>query len=156
MALTGSERAEFDRACAPFPDRRSGLLGALYVIQGQRGGWIDRDAMRDVAEYFDLHPMQVEEVVTFYTMFNTQPVGRHHLQVCRSVSCFVMGCNGIVEHLRRKLGIEPGQTTADGRFTLNTVECLGACGTAPAMQVNEDYHENLTVESLDRLLDELP
>ena len=111
--------------------------------------------MIDIAGYFDLHPMEVKEVVTFYTMFNEAPIGTYHLQVCRSISCFVMGCNRILEHLQSRLGISPGETTPDGLFTLSAVECLGSCGTSPVMQVNEDYYEDLDEEKVDRILDEL-
>lgn len=154
MSLTQSEQARIEKAVRPFPQRRSGLLPALHVIQESRGH-IDQQAMIDVAEYFDLHPMQVEEVVTFYTMFQTRPIGRYHLQVCRSVSCFIMGSNGVLRGILDRLGIGPGETTADRCFTLSTVECLGSCGTAPVMQVNDDYHEDLNEEKLDRLLDQL-
>jgi len=155
MALSDPERQAIDAAVAAYPHKRSGLLAALRVVQEARGNLIDRQAMRDVAAYFGLHPMEVEEVVTFYTMFNTKPVGRHHLQVCRSISCFIMGCNRVAERIESKLGIRPGETTPDGKFTLTMVECLGACGTAPAMQVNEDYVENLDDAKIDRLLADL-
>jgi NADH-quinone oxidoreductase E subunit len=140
---------------APYPEKRSGLLAALRVVQEERGGYLDRDAMRDVAAYFELHPMEVEEVVTFYTMFNTRPTGRYHLQLCRSITCFIMGSGAVCERLQSRLGIKPGETTADGLFTLTQVECLGACGTAPTMQVNENYHENLDPDSAERLISEL-
>lgn len=154
MSLTETELAAIEDAARPFPQRRSGLLPALHVIQQSRGH-IDRQAMVDVAEVFELHPMEVEEVVSFYTMFNQQPLGTYHLQVCRSISCFTMGCNTVLQYLQRRLGIEPGQTTPDGRFTLSTVECLGSCGTAPVMQVNDDYHEDLTEQRLEQLISEL-
>ena len=99
--------------------------------------------------------MEVEEVATFYTMINLQPVGKYHLQVCRSISCFIMGSNGVRRRLEPRLGIGPGQTTKDGLFTLSEVECLGACGTAPVMQVNEDYHEDLNPERVDAILTRL-
>ncbi len=151
MGLSQTEHDQIETATRPFPERQSGLLPALYIVQEARGH-LDQQAMIDIGEFFDLNPMQVREVASFYTMFNQHPVGKHHLQVCRSVSCYVMGANPLIEHLRQRLGIEPGQTTADGRFTLSAVECLGSCGTAPAMQVNEDYHEDLTEEKLDQLL----
>lgn len=154
MGLSQTELEQIEVAVQPFPRRRSGLLPALHIVQDSRGH-IDQQAMVDVADFFDLHPMEVKEVVTFYTMFQQQPVGKHHLQVCRSISCYVMGCNRILEHLKKRLGIEPGQTTSDGKFTLTAVECLGSCGTAPVMQVNEDYHEDLTEEKVDRLISEL-
>lgn len=154
MALSDSELEQIEAATRPFPHRRSGLLPALHIIQESRG-FIDQQAMVDVGEFFDLHPMEVKEVVSFYTMFNQKPVGRYHLQVCRSVSCFVMGCNPLLRYLEKRLGIRPGETTPDGKFTLSAVECLGSCGTAPVMQVNDDYYDDLTEEKLDTLLSEL-
>jgi NADH-quinone oxidoreductase E subunit len=154
MGLSKTEQEQIKAAIAPFPERRSGLLPALHIVQSSRG-CVDQQAMVDVAEFFDLHPMEVKEVVTFYTMFQQQPIGEYHFQVCRSISCFVMGCNPILEHLKQRLGIEPGQTTTDGKFTLSTVECLGSCGTAPVIQVNEDYYEDLTTDTVDELIDRL-
>jgi NADH-quinone oxidoreductase E subunit len=154
MALSQTELEQIDAATRPFPHRRSGLLPALHIVQASRG-CLDQEAMIDVAGYFDLHPMEVKEVVTFYTMFNEAPIGKYHLQVCRSISCFVMGCNRILEHLQSRLGISPGETTPDGMFTLSAVECLGSCGTSPVIQVNEDYYEDLDEEKVDRILDEL-
>ena len=154
MALKDGERELIEAAAAEFPRRRSALIPALRIVQESRG-WVDGEAIRDVAQAFDLHPMEVEEVATFYTMINLQPVGKHHLQVCRSISCFIMGSNGVRRRLEERLGIGPGQTTKDGLFTLSEVECLGACGTAPVMQVNEDYHEDLTPERVDAILTRL-
>ncbi len=99
--------------------------------------------------------IQIEEVLSFYTQFRRAPVGRWHLQACRNVSCSMRGAEGVIAHLERRLGIEPGQTTADGRYTLSTVECLGSCGTAPVVMVNETYHENMSPERLDALLESL-
>ena len=151
MALNDSERLAIEKAAAAFPRRRSALIPALRIVQESRG-CVDRDAMRDIAAAFELHPMEVEEVATFYTMINTRPVGKYMIQVCRSISCFIMGANPLIRHLKEKLGIEVGETTRDGKFTLVQVECLGSCGTAPVMQVNEDYHENLTPEKVDEIL----
>jgi NADH:ubiquinone oxidoreductase subunit E len=89
-------------------------------------------------------------------MFNRRPVGKYHVQICRNISCSLLGAEHLIEHVSRKLGVRPGETTPDGKFTLSTAECLGSCGTAPVMQVNDEYHENLTVESIDRILDQLP
>jgi len=154
MALKDAERKLIDAAAAEFPRRRSGLIPALRILQESRG-WVDGAAIRDIAQAFDLHPMEVEEVATFYTMINLQPVGKHHLQVCRSISCFIMGASGVRKRVEERLGIAPGQTTKDGLFTLSEVECLGSCGTAPVMQVNEDYHEDLTPERVDAILTRL-
>jgi NADH-quinone oxidoreductase subunit E len=151
MALREAEKLAIEKAAAEFPRRRSALIPALRIVQESRG-WVDREAMRDIASAFELHPMEVEEVATFYTMINTRPVGKHLIQVCRSISCFIMGSNPLIRHLEDKLGITVGETTRDGKFTLIAVECLGSCGTAPVMQVNEDYHENLTPEKVDEIL----
>ncbi len=154
MALRESERTAIEKAAADFPHRRSALIPALRIVQESRG-YVDREAMCDVAAAFALHPMEVEEVATFYTMINTRPVGEHLIQVCRSISCFIMGSNPLIRHLEQKLGITLGETTKDGKFSLVAVECLGSCGTAPVMQVNEDYHENLTPAKVDEILGRL-
>lgn len=151
MALAEVERERIEAAAAPFPRRRSALIPALRIIQETRG-YVDRQAMHDLAEAFDIHPMEVEEVATFYTMINTRPVGKHLVQVCRSISCFIMGANSIMRHLESRLEIRAGGTTKDGRFTLMAVECLGSCGTAPVMQIGERYHEELTPEKVDEIL----
>jgi NADH-quinone oxidoreductase E subunit len=154
MSLRESERRQIEAAAKEFPRRRSALIPALRIVQESRG-LVDHEAMRDIAGAFDLHPMEVEEVATFYTMINTRPVGKHHIQVCRSISCFIMGSGAILRHLVEKLGVQPGGTTGDNRFTLTEVECLGSCGTAPVMQVNSDYHEDLTHEKVDQILSRL-
>jgi NADH-quinone oxidoreductase subunit E len=154
MALKEAEREQIEAAASEFPQRRSALISALRIVQESRG-CVDKDAMRDLAEAFDLHPMEVEEVATFYTMINTRPVGKHLIQVCRSISCFIMGANPLLRHLEKRLGIRPGETTKDGKFTLVEVECLGSCGTAPVMQIGEDYHEDLTPEKVEQILGRL-
>jgi len=111
--------------------------------------------MREVGQAMDLPTTEVASVASFYTMFYTQPVGEHVIQVCTNISCSLLGAEHIVDYLSRQLGIEVGQTTPDGKFTLLTVECLGSCGTAPMMQVDERYYENLTEEKIDRILAEL-
>ena len=108
-----------------------------------------------LAAYLGVPRIQIEEVLSFYTQFRRAPVGRWHLQACRNVSCSMRGAEGVIEHLERRLGIAPGETTADGRFTLSTVECLGSCGTAPVVMVNETYHEDMSPERLDALLEGL-
>jgi NADH-quinone oxidoreductase subunit E len=118
-------------------------------------GWISPDVMRYVAGLLDLPVSHVYGVVTFYTMFNTKPVGKYHLQVCTNVSCQLRGGDRLLDHACRRLNIARGDTTPDNRFTLTEVECLGSCGTAPAVQINDDYHENLSVETFDALLNDL-
>ena len=127
------------------------VLPCLRRIQEDRGHVADED-IDGLAAWLGVPRIQIEEVLSFYTQFRRQPVGRWHLQACRNLSCSMRGAEGVIAHLERRLGIAPGQTTTDGRYTLSTVECLGSCGTAPMFQLNDDYHENLTLESVDRLL----
>jgi len=130
------------------------VLPCLHRIQDDRGYIADED-IDALVEYLGVPRIQVEEVLTFYTMLRRKPIGRWHVQVCRNVSCSMRGSERLIDHLSRRLGVAPGQTTADGRFTLSTVECLGSCGTAPVVMVNERYHELQDAQSLDKLLGEL-
>ncbi|MBI3994421.1 MAG: NAD(P)H-dependent oxidoreductase subunit E, partial [Nitrospirae bacterium] len=137
-----------------YPDKRSALLPVLNLAQAEFGH-ISEDVMVMVAKLLDLTPPKVYEVVTFYTMLNEKPVGRYLLQLCRTLQCALAGSENILGHLQKKLGIGIGETTPDGLFTLRTVECLASCGTAPAIQINGAYYENLTREKVDRILDDL-
>jgi len=130
------------------------VLPCLHRIQEDRGYIADED-VDALVEYLGVPRIQIEEVLTFYTMLRRRPIGRWHLQVCRNVSCSMRGAERLIDHLSRKLGVAPGQTTPDGRITLSTVECLGSCGTAPVVMVNERYHELQDEQSLDKLLGEL-
>lgn len=137
------------------PERsRSALIPLLFVIQRERG-YIDNPGVNFLAKFLSLEVTDVWETATFYSMFNMRPVGRHHLQVCKTLSCKIMGEPEITGHICAKLGIHAGETTEDGRFTISLVECLGSCGTAPMMQVGFDYYEDLTVEKVDEILDTL-
>jgi len=147
--------AEFERIAARYPSREAAILPALHLAQ-REFGWLSDEAIAYVAELIGVPPARIEGVATFYTMYNRRPVGRYHVQICRNIACSLMGAEHLVERASRKLGIRPGETTADGKFTLSLVECLGSCGTAPVMQVNDDYYENLTAESLEAILDGLP
>ena len=151
-----SEQAEkeIEEILTHYPDKRSALLPVLNLAQAEFG-YISEDVMVLVAGRLELTPPQVYEVVTFYTMLNRKPVGRYLIQLCRTLSCALVGSEDILYQLKQKLGIGLGETTADGLFTLKTVECLASCGTAPAMQVNRVYYENLTREKVDRILDDL-
>jgi NADH-quinone oxidoreductase subunit E len=140
---------------AKYPEPKAAMLPVLWEVQAENG-WIDLDAERWVAERLGVSPAHVHGVVTFYTMFKQQPSGTYHIQVCSTLSCMLRGSEQIVAHLERKLGIKPGETTPDGRFSMIKVECLGSCGTAPMFQMNDDYHENLTPELVDQLIDGLP
>lgn len=153
--FSGEAHREFERILARYPDRQAAILPTLHLAQ-REFGFVSDEAIRYVADLLGFSPARVEGVATFYTMYRRHPVGRYHLQICRNLSCSLMGAEALIEHVSRRLGVKPGETTADGRFTLSTVECLGSCGTAPVMQVNDDYYENLTAESVDVLLDGLP
>jgi NADH-quinone oxidoreductase subunit E len=130
------------------------VLPCLRRIQDDRGYIADED-IDGLVEYLGVPRIQIEEVLTFYTMLRRKPLGRWHVQVCRNVSCSMRGAEPLIKHLSNRLGVKPGETTADGRFTLSTVECLGSCGTAPVVMVNECYHELQDAQSLDALLEEL-
>jgi NADH-quinone oxidoreductase subunit E len=147
---------EFEAMRARFPAgfASSLVLPCLRRIQEERGYVADSD-IEELADFLGVPAIQIEEVLSFYTQFRRRPVGRWHLQVCRNVSCSMRGAESLIAHLERRLGIGAGATTPDGRFTLTTVECLGSCGTAPAMMLNDRYVENLTPESVDALLKEL-
>jgi NADH-quinone oxidoreductase E subunit len=154
LAFSEETRAKHDRLLTRYPDREAAILPTLYLAQREFGHLSD-EAILYVADLLGFTPARIYGVATFYTMFNKKPVGKYHLQVCRNLSCSLMGAEHLIEHVARKIGVKPGETTADGRFTLSTVECLGSCGTAPVMQVNDDYYENLTEESIDAILDGL-
>jgi len=147
---------EFDVLRTHFPAgfESSLVLPCLRRVQEDRGHIADAD-IDALVDYLGVPRIQIEEVLSFYTQFRRQPIGRHHLQVCHNVSCSMRGAERVLDRLSRKLGIRPGQTSADGRITLSTVECLGSCGTAPVVMVNETYHENASAESIELLLDRL-
>ena len=136
----------------PADRTRSALIPLLFVIQRERG-WIDNPGVNFLAKFLNLEVTDVWETATFYTMFNMRPIGRHHIQICKTLSCKIMGEPDITDHICSKLGVHPGETTEDGKFTVTMVECLGSCGTAPMMQIGFDYYENLTKESVDKILD---
>jgi NADH-quinone oxidoreductase E subunit len=137
-----------------YPTNQALLLPALHLAQKEKG-WISSEVMDEVAASIDIPPPVVREVITFYTMYNLKPVGKYHLQFCTNISCALMGAEDLLEHCEKKLGISAGETTSDNKFTITEMECLGACGTAPCVQVNDDYHEELTSEKLDSLLAKL-
>jgi NADH-quinone oxidoreductase E subunit len=134
------------------PDRkRSALIPLLFVIQRERG-YIDNPGVNFLAQFLGEEITDVWETATFYSMFNLRPIGRHHIQICKTLSCKIMGEPEITDHICTKLGIHPGETTEDGKFTVSLVECLGSCGTAPMMQIGFDYYENLTKETVEKIL----
>ena len=134
-----------------FPQKNSALIPALHLIQDQFG-WVPPPAIKQLAQLLKTTPNKIYGVLTFYTMFNLKPVGKYHIQVCRNVSCSLLGVKHIIEHLTKKLNIKAGETSADGKFTLTLVECLGACGTAPVIMINDKYYENLDEKKVDQLL----
>ncbi len=137
-----------------YPTKVALLLPALHAAQ-EEYGWLPKEVLAEIGEYIGIHPAQVREVASFYTMYNLKPVGKYHIKVCTNVACCLRGADELVEHLEKKLGIKCGETTPDRKFTLAEEECLGACGTAPAMMLNDDYHENLTQQGVDQLIDGL-
>jgi len=137
-----------------YPQPKAAMLMVLWEVQREKG-WIDAESEAWVAERLGTSPAQVHGVVSFYTMYKQKPMGRHHIQVCTTLSCMLRGSDELMDHLRTKLGIGEGEVTPCGKFSLVRVECLGSCGTAPMFQLNDDYHEDLTIESVDRLLDGL-
>jgi NADH-quinone oxidoreductase subunit E len=155
-ALSAEVRAEIDRWVAKFPPdrRRSAVIAALHAVQHE-SGHLTREGMDAVAAYLRLPPIQVYEVASFYSMFETQPVGRHHISVCTNISCMLCGGEELLAHIERRLGIKIGESTPDGRFYLKREEeCLAACNGAPMMMVDHVYYENLTPEAVDRVLEE--
>lgn len=152
LSAEGQKRVE--EALSHYPNKRSAVLPVLWVIQRELG-YVSPAGLRLAAKLVELPEPEVFGIATFYTMFNLQPVGRHHLQVCMTLSCSLMGSDRLFRHLEKKLGVGHGETTPDGRFTLRRVECLAACGGGPCMQVNFDYHENLDEAKVDALLETL-
>lgn len=138
----------------PEGKQKSTILPVLHLAQAEFDGWLSPQVMDYVASLLKVQPIEVYEVATFYTMFNMQPVGKCVIEVCHTGPCWLMGAEDIVHYIENKLGIKKGETTADGMFTLKTVECLASCGTAPMMQIGETYHENLTLEKVDSVLDD--
>jgi NADH-quinone oxidoreductase subunit E len=137
-----------------YPTRMAATIPLLHLCQEQNG-WISEEVVEFVATRLDVPPAHVQGVVTFYTLFHQSPAGKHHVWVCRTLPCALRGAEGILHHCEKKLGIHAGETTKDGAITLHTAECLASCGTAPMMQVDKEYFENLTPEKVDEILDKL-
>jgi NADH-quinone oxidoreductase subunit E len=158
VELSHHVREEIDRWVAKFPPdrKRSAVISALHAVQHENNGHLTTPLMDAVAEYLGLPAIQVYEVATFYSMFEVKPVGRHHISVCTNISCMLRGSDAIVERVEKKLGIKTGESTPDGRIYLKREEeCLAACNNAPMMMVDHVYHENLTPDSVDAILDDL-
>ncbi len=157
FAFTAENEALAQAVVAKYPAgrQRSAVMPLLDIAQRQCGGWLPMPAIEFVATYLDMPAIRVLEVASFYTMYNLKPVGRHHVQVCTNLPCWLRGSDNIAAACKKELGVEFGETTADGEFTLSEVECLGACVNAPMMQVNDDYYEDLDKETTARILREL-
>ncbi|TMQ66688.1 MAG: NADH-quinone oxidoreductase subunit NuoE [Candidatus Eisenbacteria bacterium] len=152
--LSPQARQKIEALKTVYETNQSALIPALHVAQGEQG-WLSEETQAEVATLLELTPQAVREVVSFYTMFHEKPVGKFLLQVCRNLSCSLRGGHRLQRQIEDRLGIHDGETTQDGRFTLESVECLGSCGTAPVLMVNDRYHENVTPQEMDRLLTEL-
>ena len=155
--LSKQSLAEIDRWISKYPpDRRqSAVMAALRIAQEGNGGRLTSEIMDAVADYLGMPPIAVYEVATFYTMYDLKPIGRHKICVCTNISCLLRGSELVVGHLEQKLGVKLGETTADGKFTLKEVECLGACVGAPMVQIGKEYYENLTPEKVGEILEKL-
>jgi NADH-quinone oxidoreductase subunit E len=157
MAKFSEEKLKkVDEIIARYPagKQKSAILPVLHLAQDEFGGWLSVETMDYVAVLLKLEPIEVYEVATFYSMYNLKPVGRYVFEVCQTGPCMIRGCEGIIEHIKKRLGIAVGETTPDGMFTLKTAECLGACGYAPMMLLGKYFRENLTPEKVDQIIDE--
>ena len=156
MALEFSQKTlkKFQETVSRYPKKEAAMLPVLYLAQ-EEFGYLSPEAIDYIAKVMELPSARVYGVVTFYTMLNMKPIGRHHIQVCRTLSCALMGAEKITALLKAKLGIHGGETTPDGKFTLSEVECLASCGTGPMMQINNDYYENLSEEKVEDILKSL-
>ena len=154
VQFSPAAKAKFDEILPRYPIKRAAIMPTLWLAQ-EEFGWLSTEVLAYVAELLELAPTFVASVASFYTMYYKKPMGRHHVQVCTNLSCALVGADRIVDCLRSRLGIGVGETSPDGRFSLSVVECLASCGTAPMMQINDDYLENLTPESAVAIIDRL-
>ena len=152
--LTDQTKKKIEEIAARYADKKAALLPVLHLVQHEVG-LISKQEEKQVAQLLGIKPIKVREVLTFYTMFNKTEVGKYHIQVCSNLSCSLLGSESLIDHLKQKLGIGVGETTPDKKFSLTTVECLGACEQAPCMMINFDYHGNLNKEKIDNILDNL-
>lgn len=153
--LSDAERAEIEEELSHYPDKQAGCVEALKVVQRHRG-WVSDESLKDIASLLGMTGEELDSVATFYNLIFRKPVGRHVIFLCDSISCWVCGRDAVRRSLQKRLGISMGETTPDGRFTLLPIVCLGACDRAPTMMVNDDLHEDLTTEKVDRVLDQYP
>jgi len=155
FSLSAERERELEDIVARYPNKMAACIPVLHLCQAQNQNWVSEDVIEFVSKKLDLSAAHVKGVVTFYTLFNQRPVGKHQVWVCRTLSCALRGSERILEHCEKRLGCHVGETTKDGKVTLRTAECLASCGTAPMMQVDKQYYENLTIEEVDRILDRL-
>jgi NADH-quinone oxidoreductase subunit E len=156
LKFSDDKLKEVDRIVSFFPEgkQKSAVIPVLHLAQEEFGGWLDAPVMDYVATLLKLEPIEVYEVATFYSMYHLKPVGRYVFEVCQTGPCMIKGSDDIIKYIGEKLGIKPGETTGDGMFSLKTVECLGACGYAPMMQLGKYYREHLTKEKVDGIIEE--
>jgi len=156
VKFSDSKLKEVEQIIQRYPEgkQKSAVIPVLHLAQEEFGGWLSAETMDYVASVLNLQPIEVYEVATFYSMYNLKPVGRYLFEVCQTGPCMLNGSDNMIKHIFEKLGIRPGETTSDGMFTLKTVECLGACGYAPMMQLGKNYREHLTKEKVDAIIDE--
>lgn len=155
--LSDQSKKEINYWLKKFPDtqKQSALLAALHIVQDENNGYLTEAYMNAIAEFLGIPPIAVYEVASFYAMYDLKPAGKHKIYLCTNISCMLRGAYELLEHIEGRLNIKVGGTTSDGKFTLKEFECLGACIGAPMMQINKDYHENLTTEKVDKILDKL-
>lgn len=155
--LTPEIRAEIDKQIAKYPPvwKQSAVMPALTLVQEYNGGWLTKELMNQVAVYLDMPEVAVYEVASFYAMYDLEPVGRHKISVCNSISCMLCGSEELMEHIQKKYGVVNGGTTTDGKFTFKEFECLGACRHAPAVMIDKTYHECVTPDLVDKLIKKL-
>jgi NADH-quinone oxidoreductase subunit E len=156
MQFSNDKLAKVKEIMARYPEgkHKSALIPVLHLAQEEFGGWLSPETMDYVAGLLNIQPIEVYEVATFYSMYNLKPVGKYMFEVCQTGPCMVQGSDDIIDYIKKQLGINPGETTPDGLFTLKTVECLGACGYAPMMQLGKNYREHLTKEKVTAIIDE--
>jgi NADH-quinone oxidoreductase subunit E len=151
--LTEKERQEIDKEIEHYPKKKAASIEALKIVQKYRG-WISDESIRDIAQYLEMSPDELDGLATFYSLVFRKPVGRHVILVCDSVSCWIMGFEGLMNYLKQKLEIKLGETTRDERFTLLTIPCLGTCDHAPALMIDNELHRDLTTQKLDKILEQ--
>ncbi|MDH3258974.1 MAG: NAD(P)H-dependent oxidoreductase subunit E [Deltaproteobacteria bacterium] len=154
VAFTHEALREYNEILTRYPEREAAILPTLHLAQ-REFGYLSSEVVEYVSGLLGFSEARLYGVATFYTMYNKKPVGKYHIQVCKNIACSLLGAAHIIGYISEKLGIAPGETTPDGKYTLSLVECLGSCGTAPMMQVNDDYYENLAVDGIDGVFDSL-